>query len=421
MRRWLLRLLLVLILAPLALLGVVLASLSDRPLVERAVDLSPESLARGQRIFDSNDPRKLKPGEIKTVQLSESELDLAANYLAHRYGHGSARLRLVADGVRVELSLALPAPWAGLYLNSESTLEPAASGLPQFARLRIGQLPVPGGLADFLAGRVLAAVNGQDAVEVISGAVKQAKVAGGQLTLVYQWRDDLPLRLSGAVIPAEDLERLRAYQRRLAEIGSRAPKGVSLAELLQPLLRLAGEQAAAGSDPAAENRAALVALTFYINHRGLDALVPGAEKWPQAALRTVKLNGRDDFPKHFIISAALAATADTPLADAIGLYKEVKDSRGGSGFSFNDIAADRAGARMGEMAVASADAALYLQQKAGASGLREADFMPVTQDLPEFMPEPEFKRRFGGIGEPKYELMMAEIERRIAELPLYQR
>ena len=42
----------------------------------------------------------------------------------------------------------------------------------------------------------------------------------------------------------------------------------------------------------------------------------------------------------------------------------------------------------------------------------------MTADLPEFMPEAEFKRRFGGTqGEP-YRKMMKEIERRIAALPI---
>ena len=49
------------------------------------------------------------------------------------------------------------------------------------------------------------------------------------------------------------------------------------------------------------------------------------------------LNRRDDFPKHFIISAALAAHAGTPLSDAVGVYKEIADSRGGSGFSFGTL------------------------------------------------------------------------------------
>ena len=46
--------------------------------------------------------------------------------------------------------------------------------------------------------------------------------------------------------------------------------------------------------------------------------------------------------------------------------------------------------------------------------------MPNTADLPEYMQEAEFKRVFGGVDGPEYKLMMAEIERRIAALPLYR-
>jgi len=52
--------------------------------------------------------------------------------------------------------------------------------------------------------------------------------------------------------------------------------------------------------------------------------------------------------------------------------------------------------------------------------VREFDIMPAVRDLPEFMPEAEFKRRFGGIGAPAYKRMMDDIERRIAALPLYR-
>jgi len=106
------------------------------------------------------------------------------------------------------------------------------------------------------------------------------------------------------------------------------------------------------------------------------------------------------------------------LADAVGLYKEIDDSRGGSGFSFNDIAADRAGVRFGESAAKSATA--HKLQTRVTDGINESDFMPATADLLEFMPEAEFKRRFGGIEGSEYKKMMAEIERRIAALPLYQ-
>jgi hypothetical protein len=166
-----------------------------------------------------------------------------------------------------------------------------------------------------------------------------------------------------------------------------------------------------------ENRAAIFALAFYASGTGLAAVTPAAAQWPQARRRTVTLAGRDDFPKHFLISAVIAAAAGSPLADAVGLYKEVDDSRGGSGFSFNDLGADRAGTRFGEIASQSPERARKLAQ-ALASGVKESDFMPDVADLPEFIPEAEFKRRYGGIGGPAYNSMMATIDARVASRPL---
>jgi hypothetical protein len=116
----------------------------------------------------------------------------------------------------------------------------------------------------------------------------------------------------------------------------------------------------------------------------------------------------------------MVASAGTSFADAVGVFKELKDSQaGGSGFSFNDIVADRAGARFGEQAVAGEDGARKFQQKVGLT-LKESDIFPDVSDIPEFMPEADFKRRFGGVGQPKYEDMMTEIERRIAALRFFQ-
>jgi hypothetical protein len=46
--------------------------------------------------------------------------------------------------------------------------------------------------------------------------------------------------------------------------------------------------------------------------------------------------------------------------------------------------------------------------------------MPDVSDLPEFMNEPEFRRRFGGPGSPAYQRMMADIEERLGATPLFR-
>lgn len=399
----------------LALAGTVFAIPQPQPLVNRATELTPDRIAEGKRIFDTHDPRKLKPGEVRKVVLTQTDLDLALNYLAHQFGRGGASLVLQPGGAQVRITGQLPQNPVGAYLNIDAELV-ETDGLPRFEHLRLGSLGIPGGLADWLLGRAVAATSSSEDYHVLTEVVKNVSVADGKLEVTYEWQKDLPAKLGGILIPPEEQERLRVYQQRLAEITAKAaPKSpLSFADLLQPLFKLAAERSA-GGDPVAENRAVILAVTFYVQGKDLAKIVPQAKDWPKPLRRHVKLSGRDDFPKHFIISAALSANAGSPLSDAVGLFKEVDDSRGGSGFSFNDIAADRAGVYLGEQATASPSSAHKLQQRMGGV-LRETDFMPSVEGLPEFMPEAEFKARFGGIGEPAYEKMMQEIERRVAAL-----
>jgi hypothetical protein len=49
----------------------------------------------------------------------------------------------------------------------------------------------------------------------------------------------------------------------------------------------------------------------------------------------------------------------------------------------------------------------------------EAQFYPVVADLPENMPESEFKQRFGGVNDPRYNEMVRNIDRRIDICPAY--
>ena len=74
-----------------------------------------------------------------------------------------------------------------------------------------------------------------------------------------------------------------------------------------------------------------------------------------------------------------------PFSDAAGLFKEIEDARSGSGFSFDDIAADRAGTRFGEYAANPVSAQKLQRQLSG--GIGEKDIMPRSDDLPEFLSE----------------------------------
>ena len=408
-----------LITLPLALLGAAYLAVDDQPMLNRTAELTPAHVERAKRIMEQNDPRKIKAGGQRTISLSQEDLDLVLNYLASRYGKGSTRIVLQPGAAVIFASLEVPSNPFGRFLNVDAQLRETAA-LPAFDRLQLGRLPVPSWLADWLLERLMQRIDASEDYRIASDTIKKVSVADGRLTVTYNWQADTADRIRAVVLPREEQERLKVYQERLAVLAreTAAAASVPLVELMTPLFKLAAQRTA-GGDPAAENRAAIVVLTFYVNRKGLATIVPAARDWPQPPPRKILLAARDDFPKHFMVSAAIAANAGAPLSDAIGLYKEVDDSRGGTGFSFNDIAADRAGTRFGELAAGSRASASKLQRLVSA-GVRELDLMPAVKDLPEFMPEAEFKRRFGGIGAPAYQRMMDDIERRIAVLPLYR-
>ena len=419
MRRALLLLTLLVLALPFALAGAVFFALEDRPLVARPAALGPAQIERAKRILDDNDPRRSKAGAQRTVSFSQQDLDLLANYFASRYARGGAQIALRPGAATVAATAELPANPAGRFLNVRTTLRDTGT-LPRLEGVTVGRLPLPDWLANALLDRAWAKLRENEDVRAAAAAVKKVGIAEGRLELTFEWRADLPDRLRTALLPRAEQDRLRPYQERLAELtrgGDRAA-ALSLADLASDLLRRAGERGG-DADAAAENRAALFVLAVYASGKGLASAVPAAADWPRPAARKLTLGGRVDFAQHFAISAALAAGAGGPFADAVGVYKEIDDSRRGSGFSFADIAADRAGTRFGETATASAASARKVQALARA-GLRESDVIVDARDLPEAMPEAEFKRRFGGVDAPAYARMIAEIDGRIAALPAYR-
>jgi hypothetical protein len=170
-------------------------------------------------------------------------------------------------------------------------------------------------------------------------------------------------------------------------------------------------------DPIAENKAMLTVLGTWASGRDISNLVPGNLARPHGF--RLKLEQRRDFAQHFLSSAALAARGDSSLSNAVGLFKEIVDIDRGSGFSFTDIAADRAGTRFGELATRSTEDARRVQQLL-AEGIEETAIMPPARDLPEHLDTQRFKELYGHVGSPAYQLVMQDIERRIAACSLYR-
>lgn len=398
-----------------AMLLVLAAAVQSEPAVAMREAVTHQDVARVLNLLRWHDPRRSQAGRPALARLDERDLEVLLSHGAQRWLRAAPRVSLLRGAATVQLSAHLPANPFGRWLNVEIQLA-ETGGLPVIDSCRVGRLPLPAFVAQALLTRLAERAGLSDPVRVAADVVQQVRFQPQQLLVRYAWRSDSARRVLAVLLPAVDQQRLRAYAERLATLTVReAPaRDVPVVRLLGPLFELARQRTAAGGDAAAENRAALLVLTLFANGREVEAILPAAASWPKPRRLRVMLGGREDLPLHFLVSAALAAEGSGPLSQAIGLYKEVTDSRGGSGFSFSDVAANRAGTRFGQNLV---DEAARVQGLL-AAGPREEDLLPPLADLADFMPEADFLRRFGGVGAPAYEAQLVEIDRRLAALAL---
>ena len=417
--RFILRTLLLLSLPLLAVAALVWFGLEPAPRIMPSQALSHRDVERARQIIARHDPRRLETGARNTLTLGEQDLNLAANYLIKTYGEGGARIRLQPDRLRLQASIRLPDNPINPYLNLTLAVE-ETGGDANIRSLRIGRVPVPGRLAELVLAEMAQHLLRTEDQQLFRDVIKELSLSDGRLRITYEWSPELISELKSRLISPQDNERIRSYYGRLSEI-SRQPglkRRLSVMAFLRPLFAHARARSVNG-DPVAENRAAILVLAAYVRPGSFSTLMPKTSDLPMPRRRTLTLERRKDFAEHFLISAALAAAGDATLSDAVGLYKEIADSKGRSGFSFTDLAADRAGTRFGEITTASARQARRAQQLLAGPAV-ESDIIPKVRDLPEHMNEREFKRRFGHIGSPGFRKLKQKIERRIAACRLYR-
>ena len=108
MRIFLIGLVLCLLGLPVLLLGAAYLAVSDRPALTRETTFTPADVQRAEAILSKHDPRRIKAGARRTLQLSQSEADLALSYLAGRYGKTSTRLSLQSGLILFASTTPLP-------------------------------------------------------------------------------------------------------------------------------------------------------------------------------------------------------------------------------------------------------------------------------------------------------------------------
>ncbi|MBW8329169.1 MAG: hypothetical protein K0M48_08500 [Thiobacillus sp.] len=394
--------------------------LDDAPAIEPPSEFRRTDLAWIKSLFQKHDPRRQTPDVIQTIQLDEAELNRLLNYAVELRQVNGIAAELTPGLATLTATLAVPSNPFGRYLNLTAEVADVPNGI-RIQSLQLGSLPLPGTLADNMARLAHRWLRRDETYTSLADAFSQVNFDENQATLDYRWHPELLTQLerksAELLIAPEDQARMLGYAEKLDALLKPHSRGstVPLVSVIAPLFDHAQQNS---GDAAEENRAALTALAAYLSGISLPRLLEGDSKSIRRAPRVLlSLHGRRDFAEHFMISAALTVNGGSRLANAIGLIKEEEDANKGSGFSFTDLAANRAGVRLGERA--TGEAAAQVRQRLAAAR-SDADLLPDFRDLPEFMPQAEFNRRYGPIGSPRYLKIIDRIDARIDAHPLAQ-
>ncbi len=399
---------------------------SSSPAVPLDRDEANENEAALRELFRSvGDPRKLEDGQLVEVRLDQSQLDAVAAEASRRTDKASVRLTLREGGTDVLVAAASPRPWITPYVNLRATVRgnPRA---PQVESVSIGNLPLPSSIGQRLFDTAYAeAQQREPLIGAFADAVEDIQYDAEVLTVRIRWSEEARhrIRTAGRAAINEELggPSLGVYaaqlERGLAKVRPDREE-TNLVRVMTPIFQTAQQRVDEGLDARQELEAAIVVLTIYSLHHPLsDVVGPDAPK-----LRNIRLNlqGRSDLTKHFLVSAMTTLFAERTFADALGLAKELRDSEDedGSGFSFRDLAADRAGTRLMQQATSS-PARLRVLIDRLAHPLKDGDLVPVVDDLPEGMDAETFQAAYENVESETYRALIARIDARTDRCPVH--
>lgn len=433
------RLLLVLgatLLAAPILLGLVLLGTTERePLVRESPAVTSEEKRRLYDLLRDKNPKTLAAGDTRSLILDSRDIDLLLAWglpVVLGDGRGTARVDLMASQkARVSLTLRFATPTGrARYLNIVTGARVQIDqGRVSVAdpTLRLGRLVLPDQPLRWLAPGISVLVQAERRARPVLAGVQSLEISPGRAMLVYR-RMELPPGLLASVIwgtgSNEEMRlAVRAHVERLLEAAPSLPRGEPRLGAAVEVAFARARERSTTSPPVLENRAALLALGLLLGHRRLEDFVGQVldeRDWRRAGpLARTTLRGREDWTKHFFVSAALTVLSAQAPSDAIGVVKEELDAGGGSGFSFGDLLADRAGTTFALLATRDDAAARALQARL-AAGFRVDDFFPEAADLPEKIQAAELEARYGGVGGRLFRQYAAEVERRLWSCPAYR-
>ena len=412
------------------LLGVLTTlSIDEQSSVAEPRELSSDELNRVKQFIKKNEPANLLLGEVASTRIKQQDLNDTFNYLLNKLAlprGAELRAKVVFDSNQALLimSLGLPSNPLGKFINIRAIAQianPNDVSSFEILTVKIGKIAVP----KFIAQRVFDYLNTQLILKVpeyslTQSAMKRVQFREKELSVNYVWgkQEIVKIRsqLSSRIITDEFKQALLAHAEHLSLISQSFVDKIEFNQLLRPMFEFARIRSES-KNPVVENKALFVVMGAYALDKNIHKIL-GETIELKARNKQIYLKNRSDLSRHLALSAAITSIADPRLAKAIGLQKEVNDSQGGSGFSFVDLAADKAGVIMAKESASSIQSARRMQVYFSKVE-SESDYMPDISNLPEGIDEYAFRERYIDTNSQQYKKIERLIINRLSVLPAY--
>lgn len=390
-----------------------LFAIDDTPLLKMHQSLNREDIQRAKQILH------LTPEErenTKTIVLNQKDVNIAVNYLLNHFVENTVQIDLSQDLVFSQIAVFVPKSIWGRYLDFSFKLIQKENSI-KIKSLKIGEISIPDPAANYLIALIVHSTPLSKYWHLGEKYIKDIRFTSEGIQVSYLGAIVEEAKQL-AVQKHRDYPNLHLYQQQINDIVSQHDPAwrLSLMDLLQPLF-LSAYQNSSEDTAVQENRAVIIAVGSYIFKQELRRYLPlglvYSREYPVFAYKRI------DIPQHFIASALLATVDASLLGEQLGVDKELGDAEQGSGFSFIDLTADRAGTRFGQLAIASPKQARQLQHTLSETK-DYTSIIPDPQDLPEHMDEQSFKSRFGSTDSSAYQSLIQEIDKRIDGLAFYK-
>lgn len=363
----------------------------------------------------------------KTITISASEEELKSVLALTNRTYSSITGDVLVEDASATFKFSIKVILLGqaLYANTSGQLNASSDGL-HWNEINLGKITLSDSIADFAFNNIVRLALGRDYGQNILLGISNVRMDEQQIQLDFGPPKSLKQGFADA---AQNLSaysgksisfntaRIQFYLEFLVDIMRALPREkTSLTVYLKALLEKTREQTQNyGFIAEQENLSALFALAVQVE--------PGVFRHFVANLNVRRLNAsgtviltlanRQDLAKHFVYSVALHILAKKGVSFSLGEIKEVIDTqKGGSGFSFSDIAADRAGIRFAEVAIDNNFSAQLLQEYSVIK-LTEHDIFPPIKNLPDGLNQRQFREKFGDINSAKYQAVLDEIDNRM--------